>query len=84
MGVSDRIMEGNPRATYKPGNYLQDSNEDCEVPTVEPRATTRPIGAPHLNPQSQNLIRRCHWVAVDNKDEHKRLQQAVLNTFNDS
>jgi Plant transposon protein len=90
MCVSDRVMDGDVRARYRP---------DISVETFETSAITYPpelrklqresLDGPTGNPMVgvrvgnrdavNNLTRLDHWTSLDNKDEYVRLTTAIMN-----
>ena len=78
MVVSDRVMGGDVYAKYNPAQQCTDGehatqtpvDHDAEFPTVGIRNTPG-----HHNVQA--FIQR--WNGLANKDEHERLQRALLD-----
>ncbi len=87
MGVSDRIMDNEVRAVYKPSAYVGDGTNIDEMAEISRAGRSRdapPVGARHLNNDTQLMVRKRRWCETTDTREHGRLHEAILNTFKDT
>ena len=93
MCVSDRIMDGDVYARYNPAEDLsEDEGEVVEDPPelIELKKTMKvqeraKISIRNADPSVQKiLIRKKRWESLQNKEEHGRLAEALMDfIFND-
>jgi len=88
MCVSDRVMDGDPRATYKPDNTVDLDDSDITYPTdsgavsgaVRDKDKSTIGGEEHGNKYLNNLVARNErWQQLDNPGEFVRLTMALMD-----
>ena len=87
MCVCDRIMDGDLSAIYRADNQL-DGEPEAAAAVPQPAdlaevqgsvAKPNAVGLAHLPPDERALIvRREAWKALVDRDEHIRLQRAIV------
>ena len=83
MCVSDRVMDGDVRATYNPANDLTpETEEEVEYSEEFRRKTTRqqaPIGIANADPSVVKILQRKErWNDLVDLEEYTRLHKALM------